>query len=180
MSTETSYREWLQQDLGALVEALDLPELQKHFLRSRWLAQVLWMEGKANSVRAWYYVLRLTAIIGGVIVPALVSLKFSSAVALAIIGWITFVISLLVAISVAVEEFFHYGERWRHYRRTVEWLKSEGWQFFQLGGAYRRYRNHADAYPVFATRVETLLQQEVEVYITEVAQEREEEKPGTP
>jgi len=176
---QTSYREGLKQDLSTLIEALDLPDLQKHFLRSRWLDQVVWMEGRADSAHDRYYALRLTTVIGGVIVPALVSLNVSGQVASAI-HWLTLGLSLLVAISAAVEEFFHYGERWRHYRRTVEWLKIEGWQFFQLSGPYRRYKSHAEAYAAFANRVEGIIQRDVEVYITEVVREKEEEKQGTP
>jgi len=145
--------------------------LQKHFLRSRWLDQVLWMEGRAGSARDRYYALRLTTVISGVIVPALVSLNVSGQVATAI-RWLTFGLSLLVAMSAAMEEFFHYGECWRHYRRTVEWLKIEGWQFFQLSGPYRRPRSHAEAYPAFAGRVEDIIQRDVEVYITEVVREK--------
>lgn len=107
---QDTYRDWLKEDLGGMIEVLDLQDLQKHFMRSRWLDQVLWMEGKADRARDWYYRLRLTTIVGGVIIPALVSLNFSGP-ADAVVGWITFFISLLVAISAAVEEFFHYGER---------------------------------------------------------------------
>lgn len=53
--------------------------------------------------------------------------------------WSTFGLSQIVAISAAIEEFFHYGERWRHYRRTVESMKTQGWQFSQLTGPYRIY-----------------------------------------
>ncbi|MEH2129003.1 DUF4231 domain-containing protein [Nostoc sp.] len=56
-----------------------------------------------------------------------------------IIMWSTFGLSQIVAISAAIEEFFHYGERWRHYRRTVESMKTQGWQFSQLTGPYRIY-----------------------------------------
>ena len=117
--------------------------LQKHFLRSRWLDHVLWMEGRAGSARDRYYALRLTTVIGGVIVPA-----------------------------AAVEEFFHYGERWLHCRRTAEWLKIEGWQFFQLSGPYRPDKSHSKAYPAFAGRVEDIIQRDVEVYVTEVVREK--------
>ena len=163
-----------------MIEALDLQDLQKHFMRSRWLDQVLWMEGKADRARDWYYRLRLTTIVGGVIVPALVSLNFISGSADAVVGWITFFISLLVAISAAVEEFFHYGERWRHYRQAVEALKGEGWQFFQLSGPYRRHKNHAEAYRAFAARVENINRLDVEAYVTDVVREKqdEEEKEG--
>jgi hypothetical protein len=80
MSNKNTYYDCLKQDLGGLIEALDLSELQKHLLRSRWLDQVLWMEGKACTCQRRYYALRLVAIIGGVIVPALVSLKISDGV----------------------------------------------------------------------------------------------------
>jgi hypothetical protein len=119
--------------------------------------------------------LRLTAIIGGVIVPALVSLSINDKLDIKV-GGIAFVVSLLVAISVAVEGFFNYDERWRHYRRTVEGLKIEGWRFFQLSGPYRRYRSHRAAYSTFADRIEGIIRQELEVYITKVVQEREQER----
>ena len=174
MSKKDPYREWLKQDLGSLIDALQLPELQKHFLHSRWLDQVLWMEGKADHAQKRYYLLRLTAIVGGVTVPALVSLNLGSTGVMAYIRWATFIISLLVAVSVAVEEFFHYGERWRHYRSSVERLKIEGWEFFQLSGEYRDMK-YAEAYPVFAAKVEDILRHEVDVYITEVVREKKED-----
>lgn len=44
MAAENSYYEFLKQNFGKLIEALQLSDLQKNFLRSRWLDQVLWME----------------------------------------------------------------------------------------------------------------------------------------
>jgi hypothetical protein len=45
---------------------------------------------------------------------------------------------------------------------------------------YREYGNHAAAYTVFARRVEELIQQDVEVFITKVVQEEKaEEKAST-
>ncbi len=173
MPRKPSYREWLKQDLDGLIDALDLPDLQKHFLRSRWLDQVIWIESTADRNRVGYYGFRLTAIIGGVIVPALVSLNVSSELGSAVVHWATVGLSLLVAISVAVEEFFHFGERWRHYRRAAELLKSEGWQFFQKSGRYQAYERHEQAYPLFAAQVEVIAQQEVEVYITDVVREKQ-------
>lgn len=177
MAGKNAYRQWLKEDLEGLISSLDLPDLQKHFLRSRWMDQVLWMEGRADSARNWYYRLRLTTIIGGVIIPALVSLRFDGR-ADDVLGWITFAVSLLVAISAAVEEFFHYGERWRHYRRSVELLKNEGWQFFQLSGPYRRFKSHPEAYRAFASRVEDINRLDVEAYVTEVVREKQEEREG--
>ncbi|HEX2027885.1 MAG TPA: DUF4231 domain-containing protein [Nitriliruptorales bacterium] len=171
-----SYREWLRQDFTGLIDSLELTDREKHVLRSRWLDQVLWMEGRADSARNRYYLLRLTAVVGGVVIPALVSLNVGSGLAAPVVRGATFGLSLLVAIALAVEEFMRFGDRWRHYRRTVELIKAEGWQFLQLSGSYRSYPSHRAAYASFATRVEALIQPSIEVYVTEVAAENKEDK----
>src|SRR5437868_12952371 len=124
-------QESLKQELGALIDSLKLDETRKHFLRARWLESVNWMGRRSNACRNRYYALRLVTILGGVIIPALVSLNISGP-EYPFVRWTTFTLSLMVAGSAAVEEFFRDGERWRHYRRTVELLKTEGWQMFQL------------------------------------------------
>jgi hypothetical protein len=167
MSTEIEYQNWLKKGFGDLINSLDLEERQKHILKSRWLDQVAWMERKTVHARNRYYALRLTAIIGGLIVPALIGLNFEGSTS-HILRWVVFALSLIVAICSAMEEFFKYGERWRHYRQTVETLKSEGWQFIQLSGAYSRRNSHAHAYEKFAGRVEAILQEDVRKYISEV------------
>ena len=132
-----------KEGLGALVVELpELDERQMHFMRARWLDQTAWLEGKAKLCQRRYYALRLVAIVGGVTVPALVSLNVSSDASSDVastIAWTTFALSLLVATAVSVEGFFRYGERWRHYRRTAELMKSQGWQFFELSGAYESH-----------------------------------------
>ncbi len=173
----SSYRDSLRQDLGSLIDSLELDDIQRQFLRSRWLDQVLWMEGRADQARRCYYALRLVAAIGGVVVPTLVSLSASGTTGSVLRG-VTIGLSLAVAASLALEELMRFGERFRHYRRTVELLKSEGWQFLQLTGPYRRRSTHHDAYPSFAGRVEGIIQPSVEVYITDVVAEKEEKKDG--
>jgi SLOG in TRPM, prokaryote/Protein of unknown function (DUF4231) len=168
--TSKVHQDWLKADFEALMGELQLSELRRRSLRSRWLEQLLWVEGRAKHNRERYYLWRLLTIIGGVLVPALVTLRLAGS-AVVVLTWTTFAVSLVVAISAAVEGFFRYGERWRHYRRTAELLKTEGWQFFQLTGHYRRHGAHGSAYPLFARRVEDILQQDVDAYVTTVAAE---------
>ena len=179
MTGKNAYRDWLKQDLGSIIDDLGLSDLQKHFLRSRWLDQVLWMEGKSATCQCYYYALRLVAIIGGVVIPALVSLNVTGKSSTPL-GLITILISLTVAISLAVDEFLRFGERWRHYRRMVEILKNDGWQFFQLSGPYKAHSDHQAAYPEFAAHVEDILQGEVEAYITQIMRERKGKKGEQP
>jgi hypothetical protein len=175
---KTTEQEYMRVEMDKLIAPLDLPELNKEFMRARWLELVIWMEGKAKESVWWYRRLRLATIIGGVIVPALVSLNFGSDMQ-PLIQTITFIVSLVVALSAAVEEFFRYGERWRHYRRMTESLKSEGWHFLQLSGPYAG-QTHVQAYPAFAARVEELSGEEVESYITQVFTEKKEADGKTP
>ncbi len=188
MAKKVSYQDILKEDFEQLFVGMNLGDVQRHFLRSRWLDQVLWMEGKANSSRDRHYFLRITTIIGGVILPALVSLNINTTIPnnnietntstriREVIIWSTFGLSQIVAISAAIEEFFHYGERWRHYRRTVESLKTQGWQFSQLTGPYRNYTSHEQAFNMFAGNIEDIIQRDVEIYATQVVQEKKEEK----
>ncbi|MBS0182559.1 MAG: DUF4231 domain-containing protein [Nitrospira sp.] len=170
--------EHMRAEMDKLIASLDLPELNKEFMRARWLELVIWMDGKAQESVWWYRRLRLATIVGGVIVPALVSLNVGDDVA-PLVKTLTFIVSLAVALSAAVEEFFRHGDRWRHYRRMTESLKSEGWQFLQLSGSYAN-QTHIQAYPVFAARVEELSREEVESYITQVFKEKKEADDKTP
>jgi hypothetical protein len=161
----------LQRDLAKLIDSIDLPDYQLQFLRSRWLDQVLWLERAAGHARRRYYTLRLITVLGAVVIPALLSLDLTGDTETAV-KWITFAISLLVAASAAVEGFFHFGARWRHYRGTVERLKSEGWSFAELSGPYRRRDGtHRDVFSDFVARVEQTLGQEVEEYVEGVVGE---------
>ena len=158
---------WLRTDLENLAASLVLSDEQRHFVSSRWLENVLWMENAAQRTRTRYYGLRLTTVVGAVIVPALVSINAVGGTESAI-TWLTFAVSLVVAVSAAVEGFFRFGDRWRHYRSLVEELKSEGWDFYELSGAYRA-KDHETAYPTFVERVNALLRRETQAYISEIA-----------
>lgn len=165
-----------KSELDGIIDMLELSDLQKYFMKSRWLEQLQWMEGKAAKAKKRHYKLRLTSIIGGLLIPIIISLNFNDKKADTIVKWISITLGGVVAISSSVEEFFHDGERWQHYRRTSESLKIQGWQFSQLSDSYQSYETHKAAFPLFVTQVENILQHDVEVYMTQVQQDKKEEK----
>jgi Protein of unknown function (DUF4231) len=165
--------------MEALIEDLALDPLQKRYVRSRWLDQLLWMESRAERARKSYYALQLVTIIGGVAIPPMVSLDMGPRGAV-VAHWLAIGLGLVVAVSAAVEGFFHFGDRWKQYRRDAELLKGEGWQFSQRSGPYQAATTHADAYPAFVNRVEQVIQKEVEAYFTQVVRSKKEEKPEVP
>jgi hypothetical protein len=161
----------LARDLGKLIDSLDLPAHHEQYLRLRWLDQVLWMTRAAGKARSRYYALRLVTVLGAVVIPGLVSLNLTGKSDDAV-SWLTFAISLVVAASAAVEAFFHYGARWRHYRGTVERLKSEGWTYAELSGHYNHPdATHRGAFNDFVARVEQTLGQEAQEYVEGVVAE---------
>jgi hypothetical protein len=172
---------YLRGQFEPIVADLPLDERHKEFLRSRWLDQLEWLDAKATSARKAYFRLRLTTVVGAVMLPALVSANVANDDLDASVRVATWVVSLVVAVSAAIEQLVHFGATWRNYRQTAERLKAEGWLFFQLSGDYAADgATHESAYRSFAKRVEELIQTDVEVYLTEVAGEQEPKKPETP
>ena len=162
---------WLAQEFGGLLDEFDLDERQERFVRARWFDQMAWFDGKARQAQQRYHLLRLVAIVGGLVVPALVSLNVRHGSVASTIAWATFALSLAVGIAVAVDGFFNYGGRWRQYRRTAELLKAHGWQYFELVGVYSGYPNHRAAFERFAAAVESLIAEDVESYLSKVMAE---------
>jgi hypothetical protein len=157
-----------------VIAALELNDLQRQFVLDRWLDQLLWFEDKAHLNQRRYYTLRLVTIVGGVIVPALVSISVGDRDVKEALAWTAFGLSLVVAIAAALDGFFRHGERWRSFRRVAELLKAHGWQFFELSGPYRA-PSHARAFPAFAAQVEAVIQEDLKAFIAQGAR-----APGLP
>ena len=154
------------------INSLDLNPDQKKYLISRWLDQVFWMEDKAKTFQERYHFLRVVAITGGVLVPALGA--FSRDCPLAQGGVV--IVGILVALAMALEEFFKNGERWRHYRRIIEALKKEWWMYYELCAGYAG-KDHVAGFSEFAGKVEDILAADVDVFLTKVTADT---KPKTP
>jgi len=156
----------LERGCHEVIDDLHIHEIQKKFLRERWLKELIRFERKSVYNQKRHYTLRLVTIVGGVVVPSLVSLDVRKSGVAETIAWTTFAVSLVVAIAAALESFFGYGDRWRTFRRTAEALKAHGWQFFQLAGRYSGSPDHSAAFSRFATQVEMLLERDMEAFVT--------------
>jgi len=172
------YRAWLSEDLGALIESKDLSlsHLQKGYVRSRWLQQVLRLDYELQRSLKKYQILRLATALGCLVILMLISVGFDEARLGTSwanpVRYLTILFTLMVSGSVVVEHLFNYGQRWRDTEHSLERLQTEGWRFLQLSGHYRHYENHAAAFSAFVNQVEELSQHEVEVYSSRVLHER--------
>ncbi|MBX2873198.1 MAG: DUF4231 domain-containing protein [Saprospiraceae bacterium] len=163
--------------IKAIIEKIELKDFEKDLMCYRWLVRVENMEKDARKSKMRHYILKIIIIVGSAIVPVLASLNNPPKATDPLDGQTilylsTLIISMIVSISAGIHEFFSYGDRWRHYRATVENLKSEGWHYIQQTGRYRSIGNHEKAYKRFAERVESILTKERERYMTDIAKEK--------
>lgn len=175
------------------IKALALSDEKKSYLEDRWLDQYAWFERRAKTMQIWYRRLRLTVVIGGVLIPSLIGISFSpdigaftesrnnpsAGVEVARGGFArgldstVFILSLVVAIAAAIEEFFNFGEKHRNYRKAAEAMKGEYWQFLLLSGHYSKYQDDSvdyaqsikAAYGMFVLRIEQIIEEDVRSFI---------------
>ena len=146
---------WFTSERAEMIDALDLPTLNKAFLKGRWLDQVAWHRATAARARRLYYALRITTIVGAAVATALASLKLSDRGA-DVVNWMIFVVSLTTTIAAGLEELLQFGKTWRERDDIAHRLETEGWRYLQRAGPYRG-RSHDEAFDEFADRIETIL-----------------------
>lgn len=172
-----------RSDLDAVVAAVGLDGPRAEYMTSRWASQTRWLDGRAGRAHRAYVLFRLVTIVGGVLLPAAVNLGSGAArqatsaagaeqAGGALPPWIAVALGVAVAIAAAVEGFFRFGERWRHYRSVAERMKAEGWLFAERAGPYAGAATADAAFQRFVGRVEEILRGDVETFLTTVAGEK--------
>jgi hypothetical protein len=112
-----------------------------------------WYDKKSVIMKARYLRMRGFAVVGGALVPVLVNVDSTYAIAgVLVLKSIVTVISLAVVIVVSLESVFHYREQWKNYRSTEQLLGHEKFLFRSRVGKYRGLSDD-DA---FRTLVETV------------------------
>ena len=149
--------------LEAAIGEADLSDAARSYLNRRYLEYLRWLEDGSASNLVFYYALRIPAIVVAALVPALVALDLGATG-----RTITVALGVMVAAVTGIEHFLTSGQRWRHYRGSVEILKSEGWLYLALAGPYAAHDDLEVAFPEFVARVEALMRDEVKEYVSTV------------
>ena len=114
--------------------------------------------------------------IGGVIVPVLLGLELDDEYNNKIKSRVVMGLSLCIASCVAVEEFFNFGEKSLNYRKAAETMKGEWWKFQTLTGKYSKFSNIDTAIPVFAQRVEQIIESDLQNFTEMMDEQLSEER----
>jgi hypothetical protein len=121
------------------------------YVKQRVIQFVEWYDKKAVSAKSAYLRLRTISVVGALIVPIAANVNF--------VGYdpyktvVITAISLLVSVSVALDGVYHYGDQWRNYRSTEQFLSRERFLFQTGEGPYRNMAAD-DAFLLFVERCE--------------------------
>jgi len=155
------------RQIACAFEKLDITPDSRNTLQSRYVPYVNWLEKHTARTRLAHYALRIPALLAGILVSSLAALSTD----VDSLRWATVSLGLVVAVTIALDGFFNLRERWLHYRRAAETLKSEAWRFIGLAAPYTD-GTHEIHFARFVDRMERLIVEEVGMYIQGVAKER--------
>lgn len=140
---------------------------ERFYLENRWYSQWAWYDAKAQENKKSYFYYQNVVIIGGVIIPTLVSINPTLALALTelvsafdetvvrtVLDMITVIVSLAVAMSAAYLGLQKFGENWASYRAAAEELQSEK-SYYDMGAG--PYLNNPNALATFVERTENII-----------------------
>jgi hypothetical protein len=91
-----------------------------------WESAIVHAARRVASNRRLFYGLRLTALTSTITVPSLVGIDLSDTVTDKVI-WLTFILSLVAALSTMITTLFRFGDRWLMFRNLSNELMSAGW-----------------------------------------------------
>jgi hypothetical protein len=133
-----------------------------------------WYDGKAVIAKRRFQGLRTISVVGSVIVPV---------VANTLPGypdtarWLTTIISLVVSVSVALDSAFHFGDQWKNYRSTEQFLSHEKFLFNTGNGPYKE-KQPGEAFEILVDRCETQIAAENSATLNVISTSAEQSQPA--
>jgi hypothetical protein len=167
------------KELTRLFRSLStLSPVQIRLLEIRYINLLIFYESRLPKVDTFYHVSRLFISIGGVAVPALLSIQSPTGINSVGLYWFTWMISLLVTLCHNVSTMFRFDKKYFGIHATFERLKTEGMQYLELSGHYSGHHGHGpptheNQYIYFVNSVERIRQRQIE---DEYSAARESEK----
>jgi hypothetical protein len=144
---------WVVQDI---IDGIQAGESEKLQLWEYYVKMVEQYDEEARRAGWWLTHLQFLRTTFNIVLPAILALQNLGSLS-AIIMWLTWGLSLIVSLSTGYIDLFRLQSRYEMLRRSSEYLKIEGWQFFGLIGRYSSYKDnpnqHQAALHLFLYRI---------------------------
>jgi len=139
-----------------------LSDQQIRIIEVRYLSILRKYRKRVKYINLIYHFTRLFISLGGVAVPALLSIQTpNNSTPSESLFWFTWLVSLSVTILHNISNIFRFDKKYAGINSTIEKLTSEGWQYLELSGKYTSHHphpaaTHANQYNLFVNTVEKI------------------------
>jgi hypothetical protein len=138
-----------------------------------------WYDGKAVNAKMAFLRIRKVAVIGSALVPVVTNLPALTVANFTIESNVpTTIISLLVVVVLALESVNHYGDQWKNYRSTEQFLVRERFLFQTGEGPYKDVEEK-DAFVLFVERCEAQISAENSATLNVIATAAAQPEPSS-
>jgi len=139
----------------------ELSDLQIRTIEVRYLNVLSEYRKRIKIYDFLYHFTRLFISLGGVAVPALLSIQSPGQVSSIGLYWFTWVVSLAVTITHNITNIFRFDKKYQGIHTTIEKLYSEGWCYLELSGRYvshhtNQISTHVNQYTHFVNTIEKI------------------------
>lgn len=159
--------------LDEAYNSVHLPESQKIALKNRLISLLYEYHKRSSKYACSYHLLRIIITVGSLIVPALLSVQYTTTSTSSPsenpqqnsieVYWIVWTLSLFVTISNGVVTLLKIDKKYYVLHTTYHHLMSESWMYIQLSGKYAcQNNNHAIQFPFFCHALEKIRMKQVE------------------
>ena len=146
---------------------VDLDDTQRDIILKNWLPQIEWTNNRANRERDANELIIWWQLVIGALIPFVATAQtpifgIAGSTVVALLG-------IFVTILTGLIRFRRPEERWKHYRRLTEDYQRELWNFISLNDDSYKDKNHQAAFKTFNEKMTVLRQNDVRVFLGEVA-----------
>jgi Protein of unknown function (DUF4231) len=147
-------------DIAERFKTLPLSNGRKATLDRRVVSRIDWADDRAKLYQRAHYALKGTTIFASLALPVVAGLALTAAV----LRWVTFVVSLVVAGATTGLLLWNPTKRWLHYRGAVERYLDASWEYIDLRGDRYAGKTHAQGFDPFMQEFDRLRGEEGAAY----------------
>jgi len=152
------------------IQSIELSAQKKVIIQQRYILLIQDLKSRTHRLTILFQVSRGVITVGSLIVPALLSIQYTTATNDQSITmyWVTWAISLCVTICNGLLTLFKLDKHYYHLHTVFEHLTSEGWQYIELTGKYSGFNTpnvrptHENQFVYFCHSVEKIRMKQIE------------------
>jgi len=173
----TMFKENDEEFIKILRSLNELSDQQIRIIEVRYLNVLNEYRKRIGLYDFLYHFSRVFISLGGVAVPALLSIQSPGQVSSVALYWFTWIISLAVTIIHNISNIFRFDKKYQGIHTTIEKLHSEGWRYLQLSGRYSTHNTqlvstHTNQYLHFVNTIEKIKNKQIEIEFNAPSEEK--------